>query len=150
MTDWHLAQMNVATMKGPKGDPVVQGFYDALDHVNAVAEKSPGFVWRMVGDGGDATDIQIADDPKFLINISVWESADALFDFVYKSAHTPVMAKRRDWIEPAQGAHQVLWWIRAGHKPTPDEGLARLWLLDRFGPKPQAFTFKTRFPAPQI
>jgi hypothetical protein len=109
---WHLAQINVGRMFGVKGDPVVQGFYDALDEVNALADASPGFVWRFTGDGNDATDVQPTVDPLLLMNMSVWADAESLFDFVYRSSHTPIMSQRRNWFERFDGAYMALWWIR--------------------------------------
>ena len=149
--DWHLAQINVGRMLGPRGDPVVQVFFDALDEVNALADASPGFVWRLVGEeGANATDIQSTADPLLLINMSVWQDAESLFDYVYRTAHTPVMAQRRDWFERSDGAYMALWWIPAGTIPTINDGLSRLWHLDRFGPTAHAFTFKLRFPQPGV
>lgn len=148
---WQLAQMNVATLVADAGDPVVQPFFDALAEVNALAEASPGFVWRLKDDASDnATNIAVAIDPRFIVNMSVWENADALFDFVYRSAHTGIMGQRRQFFaKPPEGcAYQVLWWVPAGTEPTVSDGLARLWHLDRFGPTPMAFTFKQRFAAP--
>jgi len=147
---WHLAQINVGNMVAAQGDPAVQGFFDALDQVNALAEASPGFVWRLTGEGNSATDIQPTVDPLLLMNMSVWTDAESLFDFVYRTSHTPVMAKRRDWFERFDGAFKALWWIPAGTIPTINDGLSRLWHLDRFGPTPHAFTFKARFAAPGI
>lgn len=148
MSVWHLAQINVGRLAAPQGDPQVQPFFDALDRINALADAHPGFVWRLQSDSGNATDIQPTDDPRFIVNLSVWQDADSLFDFVYRSAHTQVMARRRQYFERFAGAYQALWWVPAGHTPSVDEGLARLWRLDRYGPTPQAFTFKARFPAP--
>lgn len=148
---WQLAQMNVATLVAGAGDPVVQPFFDALADVNALAEASPGFVWRLKDDSTDnATSIAVTIDPRFIVNMSVWESADALFDFVYRSAHTGIMGQRRQFFaNPPEGrAYQVLWWVPAGNEPTISDGLAKLWHLDRFGPTPMAFTFKQRFAAP--
>jgi len=148
MSAWHLAQINVGKMIAPKGDPRVQGFFDALDEINAAAEMSAGFVWRLQTEAGDATDILPTVDPCLLVNLSVWESPEALFEFVYRSAHTPVMAQRRSWFERFDGAYQALWWIPVGHEPTVEEGLAKLWHLERFGPTPLAFTFKAQYPMP--
>ncbi len=148
MPDWHLAQVNVGRMLGQRGDPQVAGFYAELDAINAIADLASGFIWRLQGDGNDATDLRPTPDPLFLINMSVWTDAEALFGFVYRSNHVRVMAGRRQWFERPGGAFQALWWVPAGHKPTTDEALAKLWLLDRFGPTAQAFTFKSHFPAP--
>jgi len=148
--DYHLAQVNIGRLIAPKGDPRVQPFFDALDRINALAESSSGFIWRLKDEGGNATDIQYSPDPLLIPNMSVWTDADALFDFVYRSAHTPEMARRREYFERFQGAYQALWWIPAGTVPTVNDALSRLWLLDRFGPSIDAFTFKSRFPKPGL
>ena len=103
-----------------------------------------------IAGSGNATGIQVTPDPLFIVNMSVWSDAETLFDFVYRTAHTPVMAQRRNWFERAEGTYQALWWVEAGHRPSIDEALAKLWLIDRFGPSPLAFGFKTRFPAPGL
>lgn len=148
MTAWHIAQMNVATALFPLDDPRIAEFMGLLDEVNALAEQSPGFVWRLKSDTGNATDIKAADDPKFIVNMSVWRSVEALFDFVYKSSHRLVMAKRREWFARPAGSYQVLWWVSAGEVPSAEEGLARLRHLDQHGSTPHAFTFKQKFPPP--
>ena len=148
--DWQLAQINVGRLVAPQGDARVQPFFDALDRINALAESSRGFVWRLKSESGNATDILTTSDPLFIVNMSVWSDADALFSFVYRSSHTPVMAQRRQYFGPFEGAYQALWWIPAGHRPSVDEGLSRLWRLDRYGPTPHAFTFKVRFPVPGL
>ena len=150
MTAFHLAQVNVGRMTGQHGEPQVAGFYAELDRINALADAAPGFVWRLIGDGNDATDLRPSPDPLFLINLSTWADAASLFDFVYRTAHAGVMARRREWFDRFDGAYHALWWVPAGHIPTVDEALAKLWLLDRYGPSPQAFTFKARFPAPGL
>ncbi len=146
--DWELAQVNIGRLVAPEGDPRVQEFFDELDRINALAEASPGFIWRLQTDEGNATDIQPTVDPLLIVNLSVWRDADALFAFVYRSAHTPVMAKRKQFFERFEGSYQALWWVPAGHRPTVEEALAKLWHLDRFGATQQAFTFKARFPKP--
>jgi hypothetical protein len=147
---WHLAQCNIGRLVAPHGDPRVAEFFAELDRVNAMADASPGFVWRLKDETNNAMSIGPTPDPLVALNMSVWEDADALFGFVYRSAHTPVMARRREWFERWDGAYQALWWIEAGTIPTIDDALARLWLLDRYGPSPRAFTFKTRFPVPGL
>lgn len=150
MGGWHLAQINIGRLVAPADDPQVAGFFAELDRVNALAEASPGFVWRLTGEGNDATDLQPTPDPLTIVNMSVWRDAEALFAFVYRSAHTSVMAQRKNWFERYEGAYQALWWIPAGTVPSIEEGLSRLWMLDRFGPSAHAFTFKARYPAPGI
>jgi hypothetical protein len=101
----------------------VAPFFAALDRVNALAEAARGFVWRLQGEGGNATGLQSTTDPLFIVNMSVWMDADALFEFVYRSGHAPEMARRREYFERSDGAYQALWWVPAGHVPTIDEGL---------------------------
>ena len=150
MSDWHVAQINVGTVLHPLDDPRMEGFVSRLDAVNALADRSPGFVWRLQTESGNATGIKTTADPLFIINMSVWASVEALFDFVYKSAHRAVMAGRRDWFAPPKGAYMALWWIRAGTLPTPEEGLARLAHLDANGATQQAFNFGRKFPPPDV
>jgi hypothetical protein len=145
---WHLAQINFGTLVAPPGDPRVQPFFDALDRVNALAEASPGFVWRLKGEGNNATDLQPTADPLLIPNMSIWQDAESLYQFVYRSSHTEVMVRRREFFERFEGAYQALWWVPAGTVPTVNDGLSRLWHIDRFGPTAHAFTFKKRFPAP--
>ena len=145
---WHLAQINVGRLTAPQGDPRTADFFAALDRINALADASPGFVWRLQDESGNATGIRTTSDPLFAINMSVWENADSLFEFVYRSAHTPVMARRREFFQTFEGHYQALWWIPVGHRPTIHEGLARLWMLEHYGSTGDAFTFKSRFPAP--
>jgi len=148
MRAWHLAQMNVATALYPLDDPRIAEFMGLLDEVNALAEQSPGFVWRLQSAEGNATSIRAGGDPNLIVNISVWQDAETLFAFVYQTAHRLVMAKRRQWFAPPAGAYQVLWWVPAGRLPTVQGGLRRLLVLDRRGPGPRAFTFKQKFLPP--
>lgn len=148
MGEWALAQINVARLVAPEGDPSVQPFFDALDEVNALAEASPGYIWRLQGENGNATEINPTGDERLIINMSVWRDPETLFAFVYRSAHTPVMARRRQWFERPSGAYQALWWVPASAMPSVADGLARLRHIDRFGPSVHAFTFKTLHPAP--
>ena len=146
--DWQIAQMNIAKAMYPHDDDRMSGFFSQLDEVNALAESSTGFVWRLQSESGNATDILVRDDPLLIVNMSVWQSVEALFDFAYKSAHKNVLADRRQWFSRPEGRYQVLWWVPAGHEPTLEEGLAKLELLQASGPGPQAFTFKTKYPPP--
>lgn len=148
VNDHHIAQFNIARAKAPLDDPLLADFMARLDEVNALAEASPGFVWRLKSDSGNATDIRAYDDPRMIVNLSVWHSIEALFDFAYKTAHTKVMNRRREWFERPTGPHLVLWWVTAGALPSIAEAMDRLGLLARHGPTATAFTFKERFPAP--
>jgi len=150
VTGWHLAQLNIARALAPLDNRLLADFMSALDDVNALAESSPGFVWRLKAEHGNATSIRVNDDPRLIVNMSVWESVEALFDFAYRSDHTRIMARRREWFEKPSGAYMVLWWVPSGYRPDLDEVLLRLQRLDREGPTAQAFTFKVRFPAPLL
>src|SRR5215469_12727536 len=146
MNAWHIAQLNVGRAVAPPGSPELADFMAALDRINALAEASPGFVWRLQSASGNATDILVSEDPRSLINMSVWSSVESLAAFVYRSGHTAVLQRRHEWFEKAAQAYQVLWWIPAGHIPTIAEALERLELLRSEGPTERAFTFGQRFP----
>ena len=148
MTDYQLAQINIARAVAPLDDPRLADFVARLDEINALADESPGFVWRLQSESGNASDIQAFADPRLLINLSVWDSLESLFGYVYRSGHTAVMARRREWFERPSRPHIALWWIPAGHLPSVEDSLGRLDHLERHGPTPEAFTFKRRFPAP--
>jgi hypothetical protein len=139
---WHLAQLNVGRMVARTDAPVVAAFMAALDPINALADASPGFVWRLQTEAGNATDIQEFDDPLLLLNMSVWESIESLRAFTYTTAHTDVLRRRREWFDKLAEAHLVLWWVPAGHNPTTAEATERLEILRRDGPSPRAFTFR--------
>lgn len=147
-SEWHIAQINVGTTLYPTDDPRLSGFMNQLDEINALADQSDGFVWRLQSDSGNATDIDVGGDPLFIVNMSVWESVEVLFEYVYKTAHRQVMTQRRQWFRKPTEAYQALWWIEAGHVPTAEEGLTRLALLNRIGPSPDAFNFKNTHPRP--
>lgn len=147
---WALAQINIARLAAPRGDPAVQPFFDALDAMNALADASPGFLWRLAGEGGDATDLNPTGDDRVIVNLSAWASREAMHDYVYRSDHRLVLGRRREWFERHEGAYQALWWVPRGEWPSAEEGLARLRHLELSGPTPQAFTFKAPFPPPDV
>jgi hypothetical protein len=146
---YHLAQVNVGRFIKPVDDPANADFVNALDAVNALAEASPGFVWRLTGEGNNATDIKpFPDDPHMAINMSVWESVDDLAAFVYRNMdHRGVMRRRREWFEERQ-VYMALWWVPAGQLPTIEDAKAKLALLEKFGPTAEAFTFRQPFAPP--
>jgi hypothetical protein len=141
----HLAQLNVALPLEPLDSARLADFVAAIAPINALAEASPGFVWRLVGYGGDATSVHGFGDDRLLLNMSTWTSLEALADYVYKSAHAGVMRERRRWFAPMRETHSVLWWVPAGHRPTVAEAEERLTHLRAHGPTPFAFTFKEPF-----
>ena len=145
----HLAQLNIGRTKAPLHSELLSEFVAALEPVNALADSSQGFVWRLQTDEGDATSIRAFEDELMIVNMSVWESAEALWDFVYSGDHLAYMRRRREWFERIE-SHMVLWWVPAGHIPSVDEALDRLEHLRANGPSERAFTFKQRFPAPAL
>ena len=145
---FHLAQINIGRLLAPLDSPQIKDFADNLDRINAIAEASPGFVWRLVGEGNSATDLRPFEDPTILINMSVWTDLASLGAFVYRSDHAGIMRRRREFFEAPDEAFQALWWIPAGAVPTPAEGMERLQHLRRDGPTAYAFTFRQPF-APQ-
>jgi uncharacterized protein DUF3291 len=148
VTRWWLAQANVARMRAPLEDSLMAGFRAQLPRINAVADASPGFVWRLQSDEGDATAIRACDDPLVLFNMSVWDSLESLHAYVYKSEHIHPLRGRRQWFLPAEGPVLVLWWVPGGHTPSVEEARAKLALLHARGPTRAAFTFRQPFPAP--
>ena len=144
----YLAQINIGRLAAPLDGPELKPFVDNLDRINAVAETSPGFVWRLTGDGNNATDLRPFEDPLMMINMSVWTDMASLGAFVYRSDHSGIMRRRREFFETPAEAFQALWWVPAGHAPTAAEGIERLEHLRRKGPTAYAFTFRQPF-APQ-
>jgi hypothetical protein len=147
--DWHLAQVNIGRLRAPVDHPLIADFVAGLDRINALADRTPGFVWRLQTEDGNATAIRPdAHDELLAINLSVWESIEALADFAYRSEHVTFMRRRREWFEPFTGAYLALWWIPAGTIPTVAEAMDRIASLDRHGPTPTAFTFRHPFGPP--
>jgi len=145
---YQIAQLNVAKMRSPLDDPRMKEFADALDSVNATAEGSEGFVWRLQTEDGNATSVRMYDDDRLLVNISVWESVEHLKAFVADPGHLAVMRRRLEWFEAAGAPYLVLWWIPQGHLPTVEEARARLDHLRENGPSSHAFDFSHRYEAP--
>jgi Domain of unknown function (DUF3291) len=147
MPKYQLAQLNIAELKAPLDSPELKDFVDNLDRINALAESSAGFEWRLKGDGNDATSLRPLGD-NVIVNMSVWRDVDALRNFVYQTPHVEIMKRRREWFARMANAYMVLWWVPAGHQPTVAEAAARLRLLREHGASAQAFTFAKAFAAP--
>lgn len=140
---YHLAQVNIARMRAPLEDELMTSFVARLDEINALADGSPGFIWRLQSGEGNATYLRPYDDDRILFNLSVWESVETLKHYVYKTAHAELLRGRRDWFEPFEAPFMALWWVPAGHIPSVDEAKTRLARLEEDGPSQFAFTFKT-------
>ncbi|MER7484885.1 DUF3291 domain-containing protein [Streptomyces sp. NPDC126497] len=145
-TAYELAQVNIARLRAPLDSPRLKDFVDGLDPVNADADAADGFVWRLQGEGGDATDIAVFGDSWLIVNMSVWRNTDALTAFMYQGRHREMLARRREWFERVEEAMTALWWVPAGHRPTVAEAESRLLHLRTNGPTPYAFTLRTSFP----
>jgi hypothetical protein len=143
-----LAQINISRLVAPLDDPKVAEFVAQLEPINALADKAPGFVWRLQSDSGNATDIAYSEDPFIIVNMSVWESMEALREFAYKSNHMKVFRDRAKWFEKAVKPGYCLWWIPAGHIPTVAEGRERLEHYQARGATPYSFWFSQHFPQP--
>ena len=143
-------------LRAPLDSPELAPFVAALDPVNALAEGAPGFVWRLEAADGNSTSIRIFDDPTLIVNMSTWRSTttltalDALADYVYRSAHTAIMRRRREFATAIAEAYLALWWVPRGHAPTIGEAEERLRHLRAHGPTPFAFGMKTPFPPPGV
>ncbi|MFJ8820645.1 DUF3291 domain-containing protein [Streptomyces sp. NPDC102467] len=149
MTMYELAQVNIGRLKAPLDTPEMKDFTNNLEPVNAVADASDGFLWRLQGDSGDATDLRIYGDEWLLVNMSVWRDTDALKAFMYQGIHRELLARRREFFERLSEAVTTLWWVPAGHHPTVGEAEDRLTHLRENGPTPYAFTLRTSFSPPR-
>jgi hypothetical protein len=150
MTRFHLAQVNIGRVRAPLEDPIMEGFRSQLDSINALADRTPGFVWRLQTDEGNAMAIRPFADERMAINLSVWQSLESLQQFVYKSVHVGPLRDRKQWFEPIEGPILALWWIPAGHVPSVGEAIERLRHLQLHGPTAEAFTFRQPFPPPDV
>jgi hypothetical protein len=145
---YHLAQYNIARLVAPMDDPRLEPFMAALDPLNHLADGYPGFVWRHQTEDGNSTSIRVRGDPMILINFSVWESVESLWEYTYKSDHAEIYRRRREFFDLHEKPYLVLWWVPAGHEPEVDEAEEWLDYLQEHGPSPHAFTLKQRYPAP--
>ena len=143
--DWQLAQVNIGRARGAITDAIMSGFVSQLEEINALAERSPGFVWRLQTEDGNATAIRPYEDDRIMINMSVWADLETLRDYVFRTAHAAVMRRRREWFERFEGVYLALWWVPAGHRPTVEEAVSRLTHLEVHGPTPFAFSFQQPF-----
>jgi hypothetical protein len=143
----HLAQLNISKLKAPLDDASMGEFVAFLDPVNAYAEASPGFVWRLKADGGLPSSYLASPfaDPMTISNLTVWTDLESLRVFAYETVHRYFLQSRRKWFERPQGRQVVLWWLPEGHLPTLDGAVQKLQFLEETGPTPAAFTFQDAF-----
>lgn len=145
MNSVDLAQVNVARMRAPLEDPLMADFVAQLESINALADASTGFIWRLQSEAGDATYLQPYEDDRILFNLSVWQTLEDLRRFVYRSAHADVLRRRQAWFERFDGPYSALWWVPESHIPSVDEAKKRLEHLRSNGPTSFAFTFNSTF-----
>jgi hypothetical protein len=143
-----LAEVNIARALAPITDPLMSGFVEQLDAINALADNSPGFLWRLQTPEGNATALHPYEDDLIIVNLSLWASLADLSAFVYESRHRSVLQQRRQWFERFDGPYLALWWVPSGHLPTIEEAKERLAFLRDHGETAYAFSFKRQFPAP--
>jgi len=141
----HLAQLNIAKAKHSLDAPEIKEFIDNLDPINQLAESSDGFIWRLKDESGDATNIQAFDDPNIIVNMSVWDSVDALKNFMFRTHHRDFLRRKKEWFHNIPEDSYVLWWVPVGHIPSIDEAIEKLEYLRKNGDTPQAFSFKSNF-----
>jgi heme-degrading monooxygenase HmoA len=141
----HLAQLNIAKAKYSLEAPEIKEFVDNLEHVNNLAESSSGFIWRLKDEDGDATNIQAFSDPNTIVNMSVWDSVDALKNFMFRTHHRDFLRRKKEWFYNIPEDSYVLWWIPVGHIPTIEEAVEKLEYLRSNGDTPNAFSFKSNY-----
>lgn len=144
-TQLHLAQINIAKAIAPMDDPVMADFVNNLDRINALADGSPGFVWRLKDESNNATSIKIFDDEFIIVNMSVWKNIEALLNYVYKSDHVEIFKRREEWFHKMKEAHTAMWYVPMHQTPTLQDGKERLLHLRENGETPYTFSFRKRF-----
>ena len=137
-----LAELNIGRLVAPTDDPKVAEFMAALDRINGLGKRMPGFVWMMEGSGEPGTgntENNLGDDPQFVANLTVWEDARSLEDFVWNTVHRQFYERRANWFEVLGDMHFVMWWVEDGHRPSLEEAMERLEHLRQNGNSERAF-----------
>jgi hypothetical protein len=145
MAHYHIAQVNIGRIRAELDDPIMAGFVNRLEEINALADASPRFVWRLQTNEGNATYFRPFGDERTLLNMSVWADIASLRHYVYQTAHRELLRHRHAWFEKFEGSYAALWWVPVGHIPGIDEAKRRIAHLDTHGPTQFAFTFKSVF-----
>lgn len=141
----HLAQLNIARPKFPIDSIGMADFVNNLDPINTVAENSPGFIWRLKDDSGNASSIPVFNDPELIVNMSVWQDIASLKQFMFKTHHIDFLKRKKEWFVPLDSPSYVMWWIEEGHTPSVGEAEERLLHLREHGESDYAFSFKHSF-----
>lgn len=141
----YLAQVNIAEMKAPINDPIMEDFVNNLERINTLAEKSPGFIWRLKGDDDNATAVRVFEYDFLIINMSVWEDVDKLYEFTYNTTHVEILKRKKEWFQHMKKMHMAFWYVEKGYTPDPEEAKERLDYIRMHGETPYAFSFKSNF-----
>ena len=151
MSHYHLAEINIAKMKGVDiNDPIMKEFTDNLDLINTLAENSDGFVWRLKDDSYNATNLNPYNDEQIIVNVSVWENIETLEHYMYKTFHSDFLKRRKEWFLKFGKAHTAMWWIPKGDIPTLEEAVEKLDYLQKNGVSELVFDLRNKFPAPKL
>lgn len=148
MSQYHLAQLNIANAKASMDSSVMEGFVSRLDEIHALSDSADGFIWRWESGSADSSVVEVFGDPLLLVNLSLWESVETLKHFVYKTVHIELIRDREAWFDKMPEMHQAVWWVPAGHIPSVAEAKQKLDLLRREGPTDSAFSMSKPFPMP--
>jgi hypothetical protein len=136
----HLAEVNIGRLRGGQDEPAMADFFDNLAAINALAERTPGFVWRLKNETGEsAMGLHWPGDPTTSVNLTVWESSEALAGFVFQTVHRRIYARKHDFFAASKTPTFVMWRIAVGHIPTVEEAKERLDHLIAHGPSAFAF-----------
>ena len=144
MSQFHLAQVNIAKRLAPMDDPIMQDFVNNLDRINAIADRSEGFIWRLKDEDKDLG-AQVFQDDELLINMSVWKNLESLFSYTYNSDHIEIFKRKKEWFGKMKMVHMAFWYVPIGIEPTFQDAKSRLDYLNEHGETPFAFTFKNKF-----
>ena len=146
MKNYHLAQVNIAKQLAPMDDPIMQDFVNNLDKINAIADLADGFVWRLQ-DEDKELGAKVFQDDALLINMSVWENLESLFNYTYNSGHIEVFKRKKEWFSKMKMMHMAFWYVPEGYEPTFQDAKDRLDYLNKHGDTPFAFSFRSKFSA---
>ena len=146
----HLAQLNIGKTRFDLESDEMAEFVNNLEPINAIAESSPGYIWRLKDDSGDATNIEVENNPDLIVNMSLWDNVESLKNFMFKTHHIDFLKRKKEWFVPTTEASYVLWWVQEGHIPTVQEAMEKLEYLRQKGETPEAFSFKREFAKPDL
>ena len=134
-----IAELNISTWKIAPDSAEARPFVDNVQRINALAERMPGFMWRLTDEGRDADGNSVIGGPDTLVTLSVWRTADDLERFVWKTAHRIIYERKAEWFKVLKSHHLVLWWVGDDETPSLADAKERLDHLDKHGDTDFAF-----------